>query len=172
MKIRNTTDGTHEEDHDAIEALRRDLTSRLPSDPADDDPYWQTLLVESNRRLDEATSGKAISISWAARVAIPGVVAIIFFFIGLHYYSPDEPPPSSFAEALRTIPAEVQDSLVVETSLGDESAGSDMLSPAVFGLSASDIEEYLIARGIQLDTLGTFSHEEIQSVVGMLGGSL
>ena len=42
-----------------------------------------------NAAIDDATSGRALSLSWAARVAIPGIVAVLSFLIGLYYYAPD-----------------------------------------------------------------------------------
>ncbi|HMK38239.1 MAG TPA: hypothetical protein VK569_02785, partial [Bacteroidota bacterium] len=39
--------------------------------PGPSDAYWQNLVVKINARIDDATSAKALSISWAARVAIP-----------------------------------------------------------------------------------------------------
>ena len=51
--------------------------------------YWSNMLVKTNSRIDDVSSVRALSIGWALRVAIPGVVAIISFLIGLHYYSPE-----------------------------------------------------------------------------------
>jgi|WetSurMetagenome_2_1015567.scaffolds.fasta_scaffold53743_3 hypothetical protein len=53
------------------------------------------MLVRTNERIDRATSGRALSLSWAMRVAVPGAVAIVAFFIGLHYYSNPVPPATA-----------------------------------------------------------------------------
>ena len=76
------------EEREASNELRTLLRPNELLEQGPDDAYWHDLIARTNRRLDEAASGKAISISWAARVAIPGVVAIIFFFVsGIILYS-------------------------------------------------------------------------------------
>ena len=90
MKLRrDKTEVTGSLEHDAVEAVRalvREKHIAELSEPSS--AYFANLLVKTNQRIDAVTSGKALSISWLARVAVPGVVAILFFFIGLHYYVP------------------------------------------------------------------------------------
>src|SRR4030042_6452064 len=86
------TDGQEQQ---AVEELRQALRQTdLSPEHAPSEPYWSNLLVRTNERIDHATSGKAISLSWAARVALPGVITIIFFFVALRYYYEPEPSGS------------------------------------------------------------------------------
>ena len=75
------------------------------------DAYWQNLIIRTNARIDEATSGKALSLSWAWRVAIPGVFAIVSFLIGVHYYVPGQPDERvTVASVLSALPSAAIDS--------------------------------------------------------------
>ena len=101
MKLRRQTiDIPDAIEREAEEAVRRHDDTKNVHGPSE--TYFANLLVRTNERLDRATSGVAISLSWLARVAVPGVVAIIFFFIGLHYYAPVTPRPS-VAEVKRMV---------------------------------------------------------------------
>src|SRR5512141_244690 len=76
--------------------------------------YWQNLIVRTNERIDHETSGKTLSIHWALRVAMPGVLAIISFFIGMHYYAPEKPEAEeSLAAVILSLPGQTVDSLLV-----------------------------------------------------------
>lgn len=112
------------------------------------DPYWQNLIVRINRRIDDATSGKALSISWAARVAIPGVVAIVSFLVGLHYLVPDasrhEP---SVADVVLALPPAAIDSLLIDPSRADPSLSVADVATDVFVFSRQQIADYLIDNG-------------------------
>ncbi len=127
-----------------------------------DEAYWHDLIARTNRRLDEAASGKAISISWAARVAIPGVVAIIFFFVGLHYYIPQPPPAvSPVREILLGLSNEAQDSLRDtlwrEGLLGEDPGRFD----EIFTVPRDEMEEYLVTGGHAELALETFSEAQV-----------
>jgi hypothetical protein len=112
------------------------------------DAYWQNLIVKINGRIDGATSGKALSISWAARVAIPGVVAIVSFLVGLHYLVPDasrhEP---SVADVVFSLPPSAIDSLLIDPSRADPSLSVEDVAPDVFVFSRQQIAEYFIDNG-------------------------
>ena len=76
-----------EQEQEAVEELRQALRQAdLSLEHLPSETYWSNLLVRTNERIDHATSGKAISLSWAARVALPGVITIVFFFVALRYY--------------------------------------------------------------------------------------
>ena len=157
--IRDSTD-----EHRAAENLRSRLNETRREENDRDESYWSDLISRTDRRLDDAASGKAISISWAARVAIPGVVAIVFFFIGLHYYIPRvQPAANPLQEMLLGLSREEQDYvgdvLGSEGSLGrDPGRYSDL-----FTISGDEIEQYLVETGHVESTLETFSEQELRA---------
>ena len=113
------------------------------------DHYWTNLLVRTNRRIDDATSPRALSISWAARVAIPGVVAVVSFVIALHYYAPVRPEPAvTLASIVRAMPDQDVDSLYVIGAGQNEGALPTVgVSEDVLQVSRDQIAEYFIENG-------------------------
>ena len=150
MKIRSgRSEDTEGEERDLAASLRGLAEAEGDSaQPAASSPYWQNLIVRTNEQIDAATSTRALSISWAARVAIPGVVAIISFFVGLHYYVPQEPNlHSTITRLILELPAQTVDSLLTEPSQVSESMSIVDLNPDVFSAPADQIAEYLIENG-------------------------
>jgi len=140
-----------------------DALSRPP------DAYWQNLIVRVNNRIDEATSGKALSISWAGRVAIPGVVAIVSFLVGLHYIAPDasrrEP---SVAEVVLALPPAMIDSLLIDPSRADPSLSVEDVATDVFVFSRQQIAEYFIDNGNAGDALDGIPDRDANTVLTVL----
>lgn len=133
------------------------------------DTYWSNLLVRTNRRLDEASSGVALSISWAARVAIPGVVAIIFFFIGLHYYVPDQPAErTTLTTVVLSLPEATIDTLLQDPLLGAPLAVTG-LQPGLFELSGATVTDYLIEQGKTETLLETMTDRQVDDLLLVLG---
>jgi hypothetical protein len=133
------------------------------------DAYWQNLIVKINGRIDEATSGKALSISWAARVAIPGVVAIVSFLVGLHYYVPEvlqhEP---SVADVVLSLPPATMDSLLVDPSRADPSLSVEDVATDVFVFSRQQIADYFIDNGNPGAAIDGISDREAGTVLAVL----
>ncbi len=160
-------DGNHGDEHEgsALRALMNTEEVR----PGPDDVYWQNLLVRTNRRIDEVSSGKALSISWALRVAIPGVVAIISFLIGLHYYAPERPSRGTSVEAVvLSLPAEAQDSLLATLPLSDRLAALSS-SGDYFDLSREQITDYMIDNGTTSMLLETLTDDQVEKLLVSLG---
>ncbi len=132
---------------DAVRSLERELGAE--SAPPVSDAYWQNLIIRTNQKIDAATSGRALSISWAARVAIPGVIAIVSFLIALHYYVPVQLPEHSDLEAIvLSMPSRAVDSLLVDSSLSEETLVSVAANNEdLFNVSSEQIGEYLIDNG-------------------------
>ncbi len=134
------------------------------------DAYWGNTIVRTNNRIDRATSGKALSISWAARVAIPGVVAIISFLIGLHYYVPEPRKEdnsltaivgmlaSDEIDSMNVVPPDVDVSLSVPNYHGD-----------VFELSSADIADYFLASGGVSTLMETLPSGQVDDLLIQLG---
>ena len=153
----------------AVNELRQRVLELQDVPPPPARAYWSSLLVRTNQRIDDASSAKAISISWAARVAIPGMVAILFFFIGLHYYAPDLPQKeSSVLSLVKSLPQDAVDSVLtqpeqVATSLTAADVPSD-----IFEFSGEQITEYLAARGSEQLLIENMNDTEVLSLIETL----
>ena len=171
MKARKEQSNITERDEQhAVNELRTLLAQRGSGSPSPPDSYWPNLLVRSNQRIDSATSGKALSISWAARVAIPGVIAILSFFIGLHYYYvPDQrKAESSLTAIVLSAPDSAIDSLVSRLHTED----MVKLAPWQDGLfepTNDQLSDYFLVSGAANDVLETMSMEQVNDVLATLG---
>jgi hypothetical protein len=150
MKFRQEHPDLSESDEralvDAVHALERD-GGEEPG-PSVSDAYWQNLIIRTNQRVDAVASGKAISISWAARVAIPGVVAIVSFLIALHYYVPVQIHQHSDVESVVLgLPDRVMDSLLTDSSLSEETLVVVAANEDLFDVPSEQIGDYLIENG-------------------------
>ncbi|HXX62580.1 MAG TPA: hypothetical protein VEO56_02180 [Bacteroidota bacterium] len=134
------------------------------------DPYWANLIVRTNQRIDRATSPRALSISWAARVAIPGVVAIVSFLVALHYYVPgDLESHTSVTDVLRAMPVASVDSLLVDPSRADPSLSVADVAPDVFVFSNDQIADYLSTHGSIRAAIDGLSDREPSDLITALG---
>ncbi len=131
-----------------VEEVKRRLLQFQDTPAAMPQQYWANLLVRTNGRIDEVTSAKALSISWAARVAIPGVVAIIFFFIGLHYYVPETPSRRGSMDAfVSMLPEATVDSVLAEPDRFNSSPSGEGPVADIFQFSREQITDYLVESG-------------------------
>lgn len=155
----------------AAEEVKALLAQRGPGpEPAPPDAYWPNLIVRTNRAIDDASSGKAISISWAARVAIPGVVAILFFFIGLHYYAPErKDSQNTLASVVLSLPEEAIDSLLLEPEHLAGNISVEDLHGELFDPSATQISEYFITTGNTATLLETLDPQQASELLAALG---
>jgi hypothetical protein len=163
---------TDADEQEAVRELNEILVrsgERPPAIPVQS--YWSNLLMRTNERIDDATSGKAISISWAVRVAFPGVVAIMFFFIGLHYYYVPQPTEgkTSLTSVFASLPPTVVDSLLSDPTRLDASLSGVDLRDEIFLSSQEQMSEYLISMGKISGALEVLTDEQIQEVLSSLG---
>lgn len=129
-------------------------------------PYWANSLVRINARVDEATSGKSLSLSWAVRVAIPGIVAIITFLIGLDYYIPDPLPASpSMRSFFSTLSPATIDSL---TAIDDAAFLAASELPTARSFSEAQIADYFISAEASEELVETLSEEDLNSLFSLL----
>ncbi len=164
MKLRRQTiDIPDDLERSAEEAVR--LLDDTKSVRAPSETYFANLLVRTNERLDRATSGVALSLSWLARVAVPGVVAIIFFFIGLHYYAPEK-PRSSVVEVVNALAPAALDSLLVEASSDD--AVAPLVQPSLFDVSSDQLAEFYLETGSPAAVLEQLPEQELARVAAIL----
>jgi len=158
------------EEKQAVEHLKSLLsrTDRTEKEPGIG--YWENLTNRMNRGIDAVSSGKGISISWAARVALPGAIAILFFFIGLHYYVPERGPAQiSVSEIVSGMPVASQDSLFTHllerSELTDSNTAiyENLLDP-----SEADMEQYLVSMGSSSVLLQLLSEDQVNEILSIL----
>ncbi|MBI5472892.1 MAG: hypothetical protein HY961_11155, partial [Ignavibacteriae bacterium] len=131
--------------------------------------YFANLLVKTNEEIDRVASGKALSISWLARVAVPGVVAILFFAIGLHYYQPNLPTSEKhvIADAVKALPQETLDSLL--SSSGEEvTVLAVSVSDNLFEVSNDSLAEFYLSTGGYDDMVESLPEKQLGEVVALL----
>lgn len=170
MKLRRSkieiSDSAEREAEEAVRRLASESTESGMSIPSA--THFANLIVRTNQRIDHVTSGAALSISWLARVAVPGVVAILFFFIGLHYYGPGSTSRnSSIAEAVRALPAGVIDSLLYESSAASGSVASQFPDD-VLDVSNVQLAEFYVASGIPASILETLPQQQVAEIAAIL----
>ncbi len=131
--------------------------------------YWANLRVRTNARIDDVASARAISISWAARVAIPGVVAIIVFLVGLHYYAPEMPAPEKTVSSviLSLSPAGL-DSLLSNPNPAGEYFPVDDINSDLVSVPRSTLSEYFVEHGRESELIDSLNEREADEVLAVL----
>jgi hypothetical protein len=161
------TESDEKELVEAVRALERGGDER--SAPAIPGAYWQNLIVRTNVRVDEATSGKAISISWAARVAIPGVVAIVSFLIALQYYVPVQTQRQNDVKSLvLALPDRAVDSLITDPSFTGETLVDLAANENLFDVPSEQIGEYFIDNGNSAQLVELLPQEQADQMLDLL----
>jgi len=169
MRIRKPQGELDERSERALEEEIRAASG--PEARAPQDPFWQNLLVRTNARIDDVASGRGITISWAARVAIPGVVAILAFLVGLHYYAPElTAERDRLTDIVRVLPDAAQDSLMDRYSIGP-----DVLFPVVaeevFDVPVTQAQEYYLENAELSSLSELLSEEQVSMVLTVLESS-
>jgi hypothetical protein len=172
MKFRLDKGSPSETDVSALASEVRALdatppeSSRAASPP---DPYWQNLPVRVNKRIDEATSGVALSISWAARVAIPGVMVILSFLLALQYYVPKPQGVDSLGGVVSAMQATVLDSLFVMADHQDEGMLAEVVTGDLMAVTRTQAADYLLSSGASTAVMESLSDEQLQEVITRVG---
>lgn len=173
MKLRNEKHLITDEEEAALERSVRSLAQVAQDGPLPPPAYWQNLPARINRAVDDATSGVAISLSWVARVAIPGVVAVLSFLIGLRYYAPDRATvPSSVAEVTRVLPSTTVDSLLVASLESPDSATAKSLEEQMFAFPVELAREYYVEQSGMQELVDDLSDQELRDVIARLGSNI
>ncbi len=146
----------------AIRELARTTELSKPREPSA--IFFSSLMVRTNETIDRVTSGKALSISWLARVAVPGVVAILFFFIGLHYYVPQK-SSHSVAEAVKSLSNEEMDSLAVNAA-AQGSVSEFQRDP--FEVSNDQLAEFYVSSASPAIVMESLSEQQQKEVAAIL----
>ncbi len=160
-------DVTDAQERDAVDAVRTLVAENGNAEPAPSATYFANLTVKTNETIDHVTSGKALSISWLARVAVPGVVAILFFFIGLHYYKPEmSNGKNSIAEAVKVLPQSTVDSMMVSSIVEDGETVN--LHSDIFDVSSEQLAEYFVSSENEATLLETIPERQLNDVASIL----
>jgi hypothetical protein len=170
MRFRITTRPAERGDDAQLTASIRELASgdSTPVGPAG--AYWGALLARTNERIDEATSPKALTISWALRVALPGVLAIASFMIGLRYFVPMETRRALPLQAVvLSLPEAEMDTMLAYPSRLNEGLSLADLEVDPFAVQKEDLQEYLIASASVASMTETLDDDQVTDVLTVLG---
>jgi len=171
MKWRHETEPATEKAERELEDQIRATRGGIPPSPVPG-PYWQNLIVRTNRRIDDVASGKGITISWASRVAIPGVVALLSFLIGMHYYAPESAiGKESLVSLVLKLPDHAADSLLALQYAKADNAGVP-LTGSIMEVTDTQLVEYCIDRGpttVLFDSLNESDTGEILALLAVKG---
>ncbi len=171
MKIRKHNQQVSEaEEREAADEVRRLVSEQTNVEPHVPSPsYFASLLVKTNETIDHVTSGKALSISWLARVAVPGVVAILFFSIGLHYYRPNLPESERhvIGDAVKALPQESLDSLLAG-STEEVVILAAHISENLFEVTNENLAEFYLSTGGSDGVLESLPEQQLGEVAVLL----
>ncbi len=166
MKLRKEKlEITDDLEREAVQTVRQ--LAREPGHVDQAEPsasYFSSLMVRTNETIDRVTSGKALSISWLARVAVPGVVAILFFFIGLHYYVPEK-SSHSVSDAVKSLSDEDVDSLAANAAA--QGSVPDF-QPDLFEISNDQLAEFYLSSASPSVVLESLSEQQQKEVASIL----
>jgi hypothetical protein len=160
-------EGAERELEASVRQLAAGTTMGERSGPSE--AYWQNLIVRTNARIDGASSGKALTLSWAARVAIPGVVAILSFLVGLRYYAPEQRGSGpSLKSVVLALPERAIDSLQTGRPLSDRLADIDEAGIDIFEVSKEDVRLYYVEEGQLSDAAASLDDQQVTEVLALL----
>jgi hypothetical protein len=173
MKVRQErTEITDAEERELEDSVRRlvarsgDVAHAASRPPA----YWQNLIIRINARIDREESGKMLSIHWALRVAIPGVLAILSFVVGLHYYVPQKATSEeSVSAVILSLPSRTVDSLLLNPSPLAASLSIAEVGGNMFDMTQEQIADYLIHQGSVQTLVESLSDQQLGYVMMELG---
>jgi len=169
MRLRFDKRQPTDSEEETLSASLREIAAGDPGLPPPEPAYWQNLPIRLNRALDEATSGKALSLSWAARVAIPGVVAVLSFLIGLRYYAPDQGGSArSLREVAMALPPTAVDSLYVASLTTADSAIAGAVEGEILQVPSDDAREYYLENAGATTLVNDLSEQELREVLAVM----
>jgi hypothetical protein len=162
-----------DDERQAVDDLASTLRNHgYAGNPRLPDELRNALLVRTNAEIDRLSSGRALSVSWAARVAIPGVVAIISFFTALHYYGTPAPGTSNgVAPLIAGLPEAQLDSLMEVEGIGDSSVVFAAAGSGLFDIPSDVAADYLLETDRTAVVLEALTDTQVEEVLATLGTS-
>jgi hypothetical protein len=167
MRLRHERKQLTDEEEEALELSVRELAgadAETPLPPA----FWSRQIVDTNTRIDDSTSGFAISLSWAARVAIPGVVAVLAFLIGLKYYAPEKISSESLRQATAALPEAAVESLYVASVAVSDTAVIGEINKSLLALNDEKAAEFFVEHAAEGTLVEDLSDQELREVLAAL----
>jgi hypothetical protein len=167
MRLRHERKQPTDLDEEALERSVRELAG----DEVEQSPlpaFWSRQIVDINKRIDEATSGVAISVSWAARVAIPGVVAVLAFLIGLKYYAPEGPGTESLRQATAALAPATVESLYVASAMVPDTAVVREIDSKLLAVNSTRAEDFYVENAAAGTLVEDLSDQEVREVLAAL----
>jgi len=171
MKFRQNTPPPDEAAEHELVASVRQLAAQKGGEEPPRPPvtYWQNLIARTNAGIDEASSPKAITLSWAARVAIPGVVAILSFLVGLRYFVPDHRGTGpSLQSVVMTLPQGALDSIQTDQSVSDRLADMADVGLDIFEVTKDDVTRYFVEEGQLSAAAASLDDQQVTEVLALL----
>jgi hypothetical protein len=167
MRLRHDRKTVTDEEEEALErsVREREGPAMVPPPPA---AFWSRQIVEVNRRIDESTSGVALSLSWAARVAIPGVVAVLSFLIGLKYYAPERHAAESLRQATSALASATVESLYVASVAASDTAVINDVNKSLLPFNNVQAEEFYVENAGTTTLVEDLSDQELHQVLAAL----
>jgi hypothetical protein len=167
MRLRPDRTKLTDEEEESLELSIRGL-DRPDSAPPPPAAFWSRQIVGVNRRIDEATSGVALSLSWAARVAIPGVVAVLSFLIGLKYYAPERHAAESLRQATSSLAVATVESLYVASVAASDTAVINDVNNSLLSFNSDQAEEFFVENARATTLVEDLSDQELHQVLAAL----
>jgi hypothetical protein len=167
MRLRHERVQVTDEEEETLEQSVREFAgvdADMPPPPA----FWSRQIVDINTRIDESTSGFAISLSWAARVAIPGVVAVLAFLIGLKYYAPEKISSESLRQATAALTEADVESLYVASVAVSDTAVIGEINKSLLALNDEKAAEYYVDHAGEGALVEDLSDQELREVLAAL----
>jgi len=157
-------------EHELVASVRQLASLKGGAEPSRPTAsYWQNLIVRTNIGIDDASSPKAITLSWAARVAIPGVVAILSFLVGLRYYVPDHRGSGpSLQSVVMTLPQGALDSIQTNQSTPDLLADMAEAGLDIFEVTKDDVTRYFVEEGQLSAAAASLDDQQVTEVLALL----
>jgi hypothetical protein len=167
MRLRHEKIQVTDEEEETLEQSVRELSGadgETPPPPA----FWSRQIVDINTRIDESTSGVAISLSWAARVAIPGVVAVLAFLIGLKYYAPEKISSETLRQATAGLSEAAVESLYVASVAAPDTAVIGEINKSLIALNDEKAAEFYVEHAAERTLVEDLSDQELREVLAAL----
>jgi len=155
------------QEEEALEQSIRDMAHgdvESPPPPA----FWSSQIVQINQRIDNATSGVALSLSWAARVAIPGVVAVLAFLIGLKYYAPERSAAESLRQATASLESAAVESLYVASVAVHDTAIIGEIAKSLTPANHVEATDYYLEHAPASALVNDLTDQEFNEVLAAL----
>jgi hypothetical protein len=106
-------------------------------------------------------------------VAIPGIVAILSFLIGLYYYAPDRGGAvKSFREVALAMPPSAVDSLYVASLASGDTAFVSGLEADLLQVPNDLAREYYLEYGGTSNLVEDLSDQELKEVLAVLSSNI